>query len=681
MNQFADYKKADKNQLLNGKEVWKQQWFLTKFCFKKAPGFMAYHLFESIKLQVSIFFEFTWAINYILNVAEAQGDFRKIFWCMVILMIAIAISTVTFAIYKQYILPKAKPVLYQALRMEIYDKAKELDIACYDDRDFYEHFILATQEADKCIDRYLDGVEFGIGRVCKLFMSLVYAIMLNPVVLVFVVLILPIDLLLVKKENKASILARMERVTHEQKREYGNRVFYLADYAKDLRLNPKMKKKCRMDYRESNEEIQKIHRHYGKRLFVYGVIRESILYEVILEGLMWTALLYQMLVLHTLSCADLITSRQCIYNLTTSSRVMVDEWRKASENAVYIYRIRELLAMESVIASHHKEVIQETGAKHMLCEESPVFLEKESSYLDNNGACSEKRGSHSDYSGTCLEKERLKTEEKGICFERKASYLDEIGDICIEHVDFAYPSGKQVLKDINLNIKAGQKIALVGYNGSGKTTLVKLLLRLYDPASGWICFAGKDIREFDVKEYRKSIGSVFQDFKIYAATLKENVLMDMSDGSKDENYQVEKALFDAHFTLEDNRLVYQTETPLTTEFEKDGVNLSGGESQKVAIARTLYRKQNIIIMDEPSSALDPLAEYRLNQELNEIAKDKTVIFISHRLSTTRDADCIYMMEDGRIIESGTHEQLLAKNGKYAKMWNVQAGLYAKENLA
>ena len=98
---------------------------------------MAYHLFESIKLQVSIFFEFTWAINYILNVAEAQGDFRKIFWCMVILMIAIAISTVTFAIYKQYILPKAKPVLYQALRMEIYDKAKELDIACYDDRDFY----------------------------------------------------------------------------------------------------------------------------------------------------------------------------------------------------------------------------------------------------------------------------------------------------------------------------------------------------------------------------------------------------------------------------------------------------------------------------------------------------------------------------------------------------------------
>lgn len=112
-----------------------------------------------------------------------------------------------------------------------------------------------------------------------------------------------------------------------------------------------------------------------------------------------------------------------------------------------------------------------------------------------------------------------------------------------------------------------------------------------------------------------------------------------------------------------------------TEFEKDGVSLSGGEMQKVAIARTLYRRQQLIIMDEPGSALDPLAEYQLNQEMNEIAKDKTVVFISHRLSTARDADCIYMMEQGRIIEAGTHEQLLAANGKYAQMWKVQAGLY------
>ncbi len=249
------------------------------------------------------------------------------------------------------------------------------------------------------------------------------------------------------------------------------------------------------------------------------------------------------------------------------------------------------------------------------------------------------------------------------------------GGLSIEHVDFGYLPGQQVLKDVSFAVKPGQKIALVGYNGSGKTTLVKLLLRLYDPDGGKICYHGRDIRDYQVMAYRRSIGSVFQDFKLYAATLKENVLMDAADGSREESFRVEQALYDAHFTLEDNRLSYQIETPLTTEFEKDGVNLSGGEAQKVAIARTLYRKQNMIIMDEPSSALDPLAEYRLNQELNEIARDKTVIFISHRLSTVRDADCIYMMENGRIVESGTHEALLAEDGKYAAMWKVQAGLY------
>lgn len=134
-------------------------------------------------------------------------------------------------------------------------------------------------------------------------------------------------------------------------------------------------------------------------------------------------------------------------------------------------------------------------------------------------------------------------------------------------------------------------------------------------------------------------------------------------------------MFDAQFTLTDEKLKYQIETPLTTEFEKDGVNLSGGEAQKVAIARTLYRHHDLIIMDEPSSALDPLSEYQMNIALQEIAADKTVVFISHRLSTTRDEDYIYMMEQGRIIEQGTHEQLLQLNGKYGQMWYAQAKKY------
>lgn len=597
-------------EMLTWRQVVAQQWFLTRFCFKHAPGFMVYHLFEAIKLQVSIFFEFTFAMNYVLTVAEEGGDFRKVLWCMGILMAAIAVSTVTFAIYKHYVFPRGKQTLYQALRLEIYEKAKEIDLSCYDDKDFYENFILATEETDRCLDRFLVFETSIIARSVGLVCTIIFCIYINPVALLVMAAALPFELLCAVQENRKTVEARMERLPHEQQREYGNRVFYLSDYAGELRLYPQMKEECRTQYAEENHKIEVVNKKYGKSLFIYGLLREGIFARLVKEGAVWTLLLYQMLVQGVLSGAQLVTSRSCIWRGSNYVEIVIASLRNVAENSAYIYRIREFLQMEPTIVSRREEPVPEGS-----------------------------------------------------------------GRLVVEHVDFGYLTGQQVLKDVTFSVEPGQKIALVGYNGSGKTTLVKLLLRLYDPDAGKICYHGKNIKDFQVMAYRRSIGSVFQDFKIYAATLKENVLMDVEDGSREENYQVEQALYDAHFTLEDNRLSYQIETPLTTEFEKDGVNLSGGEAQKVAIARTLYRKQNLIIMDEPSSALDPLAEYRLNQELNEIAKDKTVIFISHRLSTVRDADCIYMMEDGRIVESGTHEELLKMGGKYAAMWGIQAGLY------
>lgn len=218
------------------------------------------------------------------------------------------------------------------------------------------------------------------------------------------------------------------------------------------------------------------------------------------------------------------------------------------------------------------------------------------------------------------------------------------------------------------------KIAIVGYNGAGKTTLIKLIMRLYDPNEGEILLNGVNIKEYDVEEYRRKIGTVFQDFKIFAATVKENVLLDFADTDSDEAVisSLEKSGFsDRLSTLSDG-----LSTDLTTEFEEKGVNLSGGEAQKLAVARVFYKNANLIILDEPSSALDPLAEYNLNRSMLHAAEHKSVVLISHRLSTTRLADRIYMLEQGRIIEEGTHAQLLAQGGKYAQMWRVQAGQYA-----
>jgi ATP-binding cassette subfamily B protein len=198
-------------------------------------------------------------------------------------------------------------------------------------------------------------------------------------------------------------------------------------------------------------------------------------------------------------------------------------------------------------------------------------------------------------------------------------------------------------------------------------------MRLYDVKSGEIRADGRDIRSYDVAKYRDTIGTVFQDFKIFGGTVKENVILDVPENADEE--KVRRSLTDSGLIGRVERFEKGLETPLTNEFEKDGVNLSGGEAQKLAVARVFYKDAGLMILDEPSSALDPIAEYQLNHAMLTATGDKTVVFISHRLSTTRTADRIIMLENGRIAEQGTHDELLALGGKYAQMWKVQAGAY------
>jgi ATP-binding cassette subfamily B protein len=243
----------------------------------------------------------------------------------------------------------------------------------------------------------------------------------------------------------------------------------------------------------------------------------------------------------------------------------------------------------------------------------------------------------------------------------------EIRGLC-----FSYGK-EEILSDVNLKIERGDKIALVGYNGAGKTTLIKLIMRLYDPTEGEILYNGRNIKEYDVEAYRKRIGAVFQDYKIFAATVAENVLADEYDESKREN--VLSALSKSAFTDKLASMEKGIDTELTREFSKDGAELSGGEAQKIAIARVFARPCDILVMDEPSSALDPISEYELNRSILESAEDKTVIFISHRLSTTRHADRIYMFEKGKLTEQGSHDELMEMNGNYAYMFGLQAEKY------
>lgn len=245
----------------------------------------------------------------------------------------------------------------------------------------------------------------------------------------------------------------------------------------------------------------------------------------------------------------------------------------------------------------------------------------------------------------------------------------------LRNVCFGYTPEKEVLHSISMTFRRGEKIAVVGYNGAGKSTLINLLMRLYTPSSGTILYNGKDISEYDIHSYRKRIGAVFQDYRIFAATIAENVLADEYT-EKDES-RIKEALRKATFDTKLSDMKNGINTMLTREFDEDGTNLSGGESQKIAIARIFAGNHDIIIMDEPSASLDPISEYELNRQISDFAKEKTVIFISHRLSTTRHADRIYMFEDGYITEQGNHNELMKLRGKYAEMFTAQAENYIK----
>jgi ATP-binding cassette subfamily B protein len=223
-----------------------------------------------------------------------------------------------------------------------------------------------------------------------------------------------------------------------------------------------------------------------------------------------------------------------------------------------------------------------------------------------------------------------------------------------------------------MTIKPYEKIALVGYNGAGKTTLTNLLLRLYDVSDGEILIDGENIKGATISSHRNRFAAVFQDFQTFACTVGENVALDINPDKE----KVLEALGHSGFSKE---LPDGIDTELLREFADSGIMLSGGESQKVAVARAFYKNCPYVILDEPSANLDPIAEYNLNKAMMEAAENKTVIFISHRLSTTVNADRIYVMENGEIIDCGTHEELMAKNGTYAYMFNLQAEKYAQTN--
>lgn len=249
----------------------------------------------------------------------------------------------------------------------------------------------------------------------------------------------------------------------------------------------------------------------------------------------------------------------------------------------------------------------------------------------------------------------------------------------VKNVSFHYTDiDKLALANINFHINKGEKIAIVGFNGAGKTTLVKLLLRLYDPTNGEIHINDKLYTSLNVKSLRKKVGAVFQNNEVYSVTIAENILLKKMETKEEEELVVEALkfgdIYDYVMTLPDG-----INTMVTREFMNQGAIFSGGQTQKIAVARGFAQNYQLFILDEPSSALDPLAEAKMYHNMLELGKERTLIFISHRLSATANVDRIYLFENGRIVETGDHEQLMnIPNGRYKEMFDSQAEKYIGE---
>ncbi|MBO4389480.1 MAG: ABC transporter ATP-binding protein [Lachnospiraceae bacterium] len=591
--------------------VLSNHFFLLKILFKTNPAFMLYHMYDGFRYQGIIFLEHVLGIRYVLHCAEYHEPFWKAALFIGVILLINLIQIWPDGLFIHSWTFRTKPKLYQALKERMYRKASEIDLSCYDDPKYYNDFVLAVAEAETSIDRTLKMLNILMQGLTILFTTGVFYLFVDPKGILFVFASFVLRFLVSVVLNKLNYKIRLKVNPLVRERDYVSRVFYLNDYAKELRLHPKVGDQLEQEFSETNDKIISLQKKVGLKRSLLMFTKDYAVGDFIMDGLYITYLVFQAAVLHTIDYSNAVV----LFNRTGSLRRgmsnIADLFPLAQENSLYLEKIRAFLAYEPKMDPVAGEAVPKGNS-----------------------------------------------------------------EIRLSHVNFRYrEDGEEILKDISLNVKPGEKVAIVGYNGAGKTTLIKLLMRLYDPTGGKILYHGRDIREYSPKDYRSRIGVVFQDYQMMGATLLENVVM--SDPALEEisTTKVENALTRAGFGDRLKSLPDGLNTPVTAEFDEKGVNFSGGESQKVAISRAFYRDSDILIMDEPSSALDPIAEYELNKAMESAAKGKTVFYISHRLSTTRDADRIILLENGSIVEEGTHDSLLAQHGKYAEMWRVQAGRY------
>ena len=578
--------------------------YMLKFIFKHTP-FMAFgYLFFDVLANLPWTLSNVVLLKYIIDVATEGRDYYRVAVALGLFVVFVVITNLLTTLFYEISMPKQKEKLYFAVYKTIYQKAAKMDYEAYDNPEFYNDLVLAMNSMNSRAYSVLADIQEVLTNVISVLTIGAVIVSIDPICLLFVMvcvgIMTPIGRLIAKVN-----VERTEAMTPlDRKNLYFSRVFYLQDYAKELRLSRAGEMVERRYNQNIFDRIKTISPYLAKQWKLY-FCQESLPMTLLIYLGITLLMGYKALVTKEVTMGDFAATFNGATSISTSVFALTSHIAiNVRENGLYVEKFRRFMnAKEKMIS----------GTKTTVFEKPPV--------------------------------------------------------IKFENVSFKYPgTEKYVLRNINLEISPYKKIAFVGYNGAGKTTLTNLLLRLYDVTEGAITIDGVNIKEWDIKSYHKNFAAVFQDFSLFGATLGENVSMDDCP----EKEKVEEAVKAADF---ERKLPNGTDSILLREFDDEGVSLSGGEAQKIAIARAFYKNCSFAILDEPSANLDPVAEYALNQSMTKAANDKTVLFISHRLSTTVMADEIYMLEKGQIIEHGSHEELMELDGKYAYMFKLQAEKY------
>ncbi len=595
-----------KEKKLSLTETIKNDWYALKLGYSISRRLVVNAFFIRLAGYLEwVFFDAVF-LREIVGALDKNQSFGDVFSFILICGLIFALINLYTNYADNVILPLENTRLYGGIYRKLFAKARNVELSCYEDSDFYNRYTMAMDGADEKVSAVIIsfwGVLVGAAATGAVFW---FMFEIDHFAVLFIIFPLVGNFLFGNWKNKFAFKRYQEQAPNDKVLNYVNRTMYLPDYAKEVRLFH-IFKLLKKQYHEATVKNVKAAVKYAFVNAHLNFWRITFTFTAIFEGVLLYAI-YRHLVTGSISLAQLTVMSSQMVAMTWILIRLFEDVMAIMQNGMFINNLRGFLEYEEKIPENQKGVLPEK--------------EFESLVFDK------------------------------VCF----SYKDE-----------------ETVKDLSFELKKGEIAALVGHNGAGKTTIIKLLLRLYDPSSGVIRMNGRDIREYDLHAYREMFAATFQDFSIMGMTIKENVLMGRHYENEDE--LVERSLKRAGVYEKVQSLPDGIHTMMTKEFDENGAVLSGGENQKLAVARTFAKDSPVKIFDEPSSALDPIAEFELFRNIMKEGREHTMLFISHRLSSVKNCDRVFMLEGGRLIEEGSHRELMALGGSYAQMYQKQAMNY------